>query len=87
MQNQLLGLAGLVALAAGTVIEAGLAAKKAHEEERGNEWKSLTAERKLHRKGVGEMQRPCFNLKAFQKLRGNLTMEFDNHCPPLRSSA
>ena len=29
LQNQLIGLAGLVALAAGTAIEAGLAAKKA----------------------------------------------------------
>ena len=30
LQNQLIGLFGLVALAAGTAVEAGLAAKKAH---------------------------------------------------------
>ena len=32
LQNQLVGLAGLAALAAGTAVEAGLAVKKAHEE-------------------------------------------------------
>ena len=33
LQNQLIGLFGLVALAAGTAVEAGLAAKKAHSAE------------------------------------------------------
>ena len=54
LQNQWVGLGGLVALAAGTAVEAGLAVKKAHEEVQ-----LVDNHHDPVAKGAMRLQRPC----------------------------